>query len=1221
MPVQVVRSDIPLLVIGLGGTGKDIAFTIKKKFIERFSNQDPTTLLPERTAFIVFDGDRTDIGADPHGITGNEFCCLEFPALPNVFRQKSFTSEERPWVNENLSAESILDGAGGIRQVGRFQLFRRFPDVREKIHQALAKILGASPDSPPDHFSANILICGSLSGGTGSGTALDMAYIVRQLVRDEYPSYSTNMKLYGMFVMPQCILQRPGANGLSGSRRQDLQANAYAAMKEIDYWMRQDKHGDTMNVTFPGNYTVKWDGRPFSYLGYLGHTWENQQPINNSYEEAVKKVAELFLLLSTETPQSVDGKPAPHTIYSSLSNAGIEMMTHQDDAPYPVTAWAMSLGTSEYTSFEGDIDNYEVEKTLKQVLSVQLYDPKNGEVISEEDARVNGITPVVGTLGLNEIQDTFFDNLKLETNSEDDYIRQHSFPINDSMFDKAGIEASVDSLSYTVREYYQNLQSNAIAFYKDHYQTVWKNFQTEARKAITAISCGPIAFLRFLDEVYLPDVTNAFEEARQISKDGGEGQAQSDVLIAQADQSYDYLKILLHPGLNPKYLLDALNFDSFAQTYRTNIEELSASEWNWRCQLGRANALKDYQAKVKDYRDKLELIINTVRAQEQKLQNKTEDGADANALLSFTQLRSYLESMSLPDEGVAKARDRILNQIADLSFSLPRIDGANTFEQQDMLLRQFTAQMQSFVDNCFNDEELSNMDHVIDAAVSGTSEEPVNYMANKIAPRLAAAAKPMLGLLTEAKSMPTEFYEFHHIAVPKNAKNMLAGLSQYQNGTPGTESVQSDYSSSSITDRMLTLNLKVCIPMYMMPDVHVLMKAYQEQLSKIAAATSQGLHLVGQNQSNMLSDVTNTLDKSWRRLPDPIPPVEMMTISSLQKENQEYLEKRFREAVENGIIRFAGNGGVDPYEPGTAGKAYNQEVFEIHDFNLGDGVNSVHDRSLDEVCAAIDKVTNDTGVSARIRLQKLQSMRSGDPVQTIGYGRYMFNYANALHLNPIQPRPDDEKSTKDACANNYIATRDKLCGYMLGLYPRCLDLVEKEFRIFEYLHKAEQKMIDLIHDEEMLKEISQKYTMLFVMDLVGRKIDWFGLNHRGEFNRLFQNDMSIVPSEKLQRFPEYAFAKQFLNNEKDLQAEKEGVMNQINEDMQQYPADALTLSERGLKDEVMPKLAEKVELWGKTRQMITGDLSLKTAERKELLDVYDTLLGTATSILQALQLD
>ena len=83
MPVKVDRSDIPLLVIGVGGTGKDIALSIKRKFIERFKNLDKSTLLPQKTAFLTLDGDTTKIGADPHGLIGNEHCDISFPNLPS----------------------------------------------------------------------------------------------------------------------------------------------------------------------------------------------------------------------------------------------------------------------------------------------------------------------------------------------------------------------------------------------------------------------------------------------------------------------------------------------------------------------------------------------------------------------------------------------------------------------------------------------------------------------------------------------------------------------------------------------------------------------------------------------------------------------------------------------------------------------------------------------------------------------------------------------------------------------------------------------------------------------------------------------------------------------------------------------------------------------------------------------------------------------------------
>lgn len=1212
MPVKVDRSNIPLLVIGVGGTGKDIALSIKRKFIERFNNLDATTLLPPKTAFLVIDGDTAGVGPDPHGITGNENCNIEFPNLPLVFEQKAFTAEEQVWVNQNLTPVAIMNGAGGIRQVGRFQLFRKMSNVKDKMKQALHLILGAEADNPPEQFSANVLVCGSLSGGTGSGTALDIAYIVRQLVRDNYEAYSTNLKVYGMFIMPECIVKRIG-NGFNASRESELHANAFAAMKEIDYWMRQDDHGDTVDVKYPG-LLAHWNCRPFNYLGYLGHTWENGLPINNAYEVAVEKVAELFLLLSTETPQAQNGQLAQHNFYSSLSNAGAEMLVHQNDAPYPVSAWAMSLGTSEYSSFENDIQNYEVQKTLNQVLQVQLFNPSSGDVVTEQEAKINSIPAVVGTLGLTDVQDTFFENLTLDTESESDFRAHSSYPFNDSMFSREGVEMAGGSYVTDVRNFYMNQQTQANDYFRNRFTQVWKNFREEARKAIITISCGPIAFLKFLDEVYIPDVTSALEEAKKISAENGEGRLQANKFAEDAERDYEFLVSILHPGLSPQKLLAAAKWNDYAATYSQNLQNLSATEWDWRCMSGKAIALNDYLAQVTNYRNNLSLIIDTVKKQEEKLSSTTDKEMDETSLLTFDQLRKYLEGVNLPDIGIAAARDQVLKQIAELSFELPRVDLAESFEEQTKLFQAFTDKVQGFVHDCFNDQSLTNMDRVLDAAVEGSSESAQNYMANTIAPRLANAAQPMLHLESAARAIPTEFYEYHHIAVPEDAPKMVAGLAQYQSGKGD---VRMDYSKSTIVDRMLTLNLKVCIPMYMMADTGKMMECYEAQLNRTTSPTSQGIHLVGTNQINSLSDVSNTVDKSWRRLPCPLPPVEIEdAMSPMQRENLAYLEKRFQDAVNNGIITFAGEGGVAPYEPGNPDGTYDQETFEIHDFTLDGSTGTVNSMVIDDIFSAIDAVKNDTNMRPAARLEKLKKMRSGDPVRSIHYGKYLFNYANALRQTPIKPLPTDDRAHRSAIADKYELVRMKLCSYMLGIYPRCLDLVEKEFRIFEYLHKAEEFLNDEIRKEEKRFSRVDEYCMLFACDVIVRKADWFGLNYKGEFLRLFQNNSSIMSMTEVAEFPELAFIRQLDANLPNI---SEGLVDQIEEEKKNYPADALTIEERGLTATIKPKLDAKVADWEVKLGKVKDNMSLKRSEKDERRSFYEQLLKKATDIKNALE--
>ena len=161
MAVKVNRSEIPLLVIGLGGTGKDITLAIKRKFQERFNELDPNTKVPPRTAYLVLDDDKTGIGVEPEGLVLADYHRLHVDNIGGIFTSQTFTSYEREWINTGLSTTAATDGAGGVRQLGRFQLFRNIDEIVGKLKSKLNTILAHNPTTPPSAASMNVLICQS----------------------------------------------------------------------------------------------------------------------------------------------------------------------------------------------------------------------------------------------------------------------------------------------------------------------------------------------------------------------------------------------------------------------------------------------------------------------------------------------------------------------------------------------------------------------------------------------------------------------------------------------------------------------------------------------------------------------------------------------------------------------------------------------------------------------------------------------------------------------------------------------------------------------------------------------------------------------------------------------------------------------------------------------------------------------------------------------------
>ncbi|GBF49985.1 hypothetical protein LPTSP4_15060 [Leptospira ryugenii] len=86
----------------------------------------------------------------------------------------------------------------------------------------------------------SIFITCSIVGGTGNGMILDLAAMVKDIFKDFWPS----PRIYGILVLPAAF-QKVVYN-------RNARANAYAALKEIDYFMS----GNAFRATYPGGREV-----------------------------------------------------------------------------------------------------------------------------------------------------------------------------------------------------------------------------------------------------------------------------------------------------------------------------------------------------------------------------------------------------------------------------------------------------------------------------------------------------------------------------------------------------------------------------------------------------------------------------------------------------------------------------------------------------------------------------------------------------------------------------------------------------------------------------------------------------------------------------------------------------------------------------------------------------------------------------------------------------
>jgi hypothetical protein len=215
----------PTVVIGLGGTGYEVVLKLKKRFIDAYG------YVPEIIRFLSIDTteniqsrekspDGTKVVLEP-----NELYAISV-ANPLPLTRNDHIEE---WWPKNIPTSSLISGAGQIRARGRLAFFAKVGDINGLIAQAINAVreIRSSKQAYSDNFQVSnrdgveVFIIGSLAGGTGSGTFLDVAFLSRQYLN----SFSN---ITGVFVLPRVFANLPQTHL--------VKSNAYGALKEIEHF-------------------------------------------------------------------------------------------------------------------------------------------------------------------------------------------------------------------------------------------------------------------------------------------------------------------------------------------------------------------------------------------------------------------------------------------------------------------------------------------------------------------------------------------------------------------------------------------------------------------------------------------------------------------------------------------------------------------------------------------------------------------------------------------------------------------------------------------------------------------------------------------------------------------------------------------------------------------------------------------------------------------------
>ncbi len=258
----------PTIIVGLGGTGKEVLLKIRRMIIETYGTLDNLPIV----SFLHIDTEQNAKATEPQVVLKQDI------ALSPVEQVWAKVENAKPILN-NLSSynylaewfppqlkgtDSILAGAGQVRALGKFAFTANYPQIKAAFQYAKQKIVGHEKFML-DRWQVeldkgiNIFVVCSFSGGTGSGMFLDLAYNLRDWIpASEIPQSSAYLVLPGAF------------SGL-GDR---VIANAYSALMELNHYSRND-------TRFEAQYSINGSDRissnsgqdvPFNFCYLVGNS-------------------------------------------------------------------------------------------------------------------------------------------------------------------------------------------------------------------------------------------------------------------------------------------------------------------------------------------------------------------------------------------------------------------------------------------------------------------------------------------------------------------------------------------------------------------------------------------------------------------------------------------------------------------------------------------------------------------------------------------------------------------------------------------------------------------------------------------------------------------------------------------------------------------------------------------------------------------------------------
>lgn len=337
------------LYVGLGGTGMNALLHTKKMFVETYGE------VPPMIGFLGIDTDGDAYKKElpskygPVSLAPNE----QTPIQVEDAQAAYITSRQHfGWVHPDsvFALTSMTRGAGQIRSNGRFALTCNYENLDNRVKDAVRKITDANIKTNPKYDAdfvgdVEVHIVFSMSGGTGAGTFINMAYIIRQALG--------KCKVTGYAVLPDVF------ESMSQYGMERVKPNTYGSIIDLDYFMHLNGTEGLQFDYVTGTQEVK--SRPFSAFFFI----DNKNKSGDSYSN-IDQLAEMISLALVTSSGELSG-----SVDSVTDNVEKSIM-NGDGMVGNKRAWVSGMGACEILFRGQDMCEINALKNAQRIIQRML---------------------------------------------------------------------------------------------------------------------------------------------------------------------------------------------------------------------------------------------------------------------------------------------------------------------------------------------------------------------------------------------------------------------------------------------------------------------------------------------------------------------------------------------------------------------------------------------------------------------------------------------------------------------------------------------------------------------------------------------------------------------------------------------------------------------------------------------------------------------------------